>query len=684
MLGEEVGVEDAAGYGDRAARLRPVVLEALQSLRSEHGVVVLEGAGGAAEINLLGRDLVNLPLAAAAGIPAVLVVDIDRGGAFASAYGSWALLPEHLRACLRGFVINTFRGDVILLEPGLRDLEARTGLPVLGVLPHLGEEPMLGVEDSLDLQGPHRSGHLASRARANHPQHTHQQPAAGVPAVGNRSGPLRVTVVRLPHLANPSDLDPLALEPDVRLSWATAPGDLGGADLVVLPGSRATVRDLAWLRERGLADELVRLGADPAGPHLLGICAGYQMLGEEIDDEVESGLGRVAGLGLLPVRTVLRGPRKTVQRSAGRVVGHLAGWPGGPQPAPTAVVGYQIRWGAPQVAVGTSPWLELDGGEPEGCVAAHGRVVGTSLHGVLDADGLRQRLLGAVAACRGGTFVGSRTPYADALDAHLDRLADWVESHLDVGALRRLAATATPVGQEPGWGWPLGPDDRVGDVVGDVVLQRASDVLVWQVPAGWWALSSAAVGGGLLRPRWVLNAGVDEGFVRTDLEAWAGQTAAAHGLLGPGCALLTAADVSQVAHVEHEGVQVWATVGVTKPTWALAPTGTASRPPSPGTVNVVVSVPVPLSPSALVQALGTLTEAKAQVLVQAGVPGTGTASDAAVVLCPPTCPPGEPVPFAGVRSPWGQRIAAAVHAAVAAGLAAHPWPAPGVDPEARW
>lgn len=216
-----------------------------------------------------------------------------------------------------------------------------------------------------------------------------------------------------------------------------------------------------------------------------------------------------------------------------------------------------------------------------------------------------------------------------------------------------------------------------------VRMSVVGQALVWDVPTGWLALSGAAVGGGLTRPRWVVNVGVDQGFARTDLDRYVAEITGWTGLSGPGCALLTAADVTQVETAESGGVQAWATVGVTKPTWAVAP---ASAPPpgvdGPGTVNIVVTMPVPLSGAALVQAVGTITEAKAQVLVQAGVPGTGTASDAVVVLCPE--PAEEIVPFAGVRSPWGQHLARAVHDAVAAGLAAHPWPASDVDPEVVW
>ncbi|ANS79535.1 Adenosylcobinamide amidohydrolase [Serinicoccus hydrothermalis] len=209
--------------------------------------------------------------------------------------------------------------------------------------------------------------------------------------------------------------------------------------------------------------------------------------------------------------------------------------------------------------------------------------------------------------------------------------------------------------------------------------EDAAKALVWSVPEGWWGLSSASVGGGLVRPGWVTNLDVGDDFTRTDLERYAAERAAGLGLTGPGATLLTAADVAQVVAITAGGVRAWATVGVTKPTWPVPPGGTCHDGVSgrgaytPGTINTVVVVPVPLSASALVQAVGTLTEAKAQALVEAGVPGTGTASDAAVVLSPEPPAGDDGEPFAGVRSTWGGRVAKAVHAAVRDGLVAHPW-----------
>lgn len=401
VLGDELAPTDSAGYGPVARGLRATVLDALTSLRADHDFVVAEGAGGAAEINLFDRDLVNLPLAAAAGLPAVLVVDIDRGGAFAMAHGTLDLLPQRLRAPVRGIVINRIRGDASLLDPGLRELERRTGIPVLGVLPHLGREVMLGTEDSLD-------------------------PAMDSPAAAG-TDPLRVAAIRLPHLANPSDLDPLVLEPSVHLRWVATPGDLLDADLVIIPGSRATVADLAWMRRQGLD---VALAATSAA--VVGICAGYQMLGRTIADPlgIESGAGQVPGLGLLPVTTTYAAP-KTVRRARG---------PG--------VDGYEIRWGRP-VSDGM-PWLELEVG-PDGCISTDARVRGTSVHGIFDDDTFRWSLLAEVAAARGRAFVPAETGFRDAVDRHLDRLATWLRAHVDTEHLARIAGSAAPPHESPGW-----------------------------------------------------------------------------------------------------------------------------------------------------------------------------------------------------------------------------------------
>lgn len=397
VMGDEQDTTDAQAYGTTAQGLKSVVLDALTSLRGDYEMVVAEGAGGAAEINLLDRDLVNLPLARAAGIPAVLVVDIDRGGAFAAAHGTIDLLPPELRSTVRGIVINQFRGDASLLADGIAELEARHGVPVLGVLPFLDPPPLLGLEDSLDV-------------------------SVGLAGVNRSADPIRVVGVRLPHLANPSDLDPLVVEPDVDVRWSTSPAEIADADLVVVPGSRATVADLDWLRATGIADALTTTEA-----MVVGICAGFQMMGRSIDDGIESGRGRVDGLDLLDTSTTFAEP-KIVRVSAG-----------------SGILGYEIRFGRPEV--GSEPWLELTEG-PEGAV--RGRCFGTSLHGVFDGDGLRRRFLTDVAEDRRRRYEPGPT-FFDALEAHHDRLADWLEANLDIDRLLEISATAGAPQEAPGW-----------------------------------------------------------------------------------------------------------------------------------------------------------------------------------------------------------------------------------------
>ena len=422
VMGDERSMTDMVGYGPTSAELKPVVLDALTSLRRQFDWVVAEGAGGAAEINLLDRDLVNLPLARAAGMKAVLVVDIDRGGAFAAAYGTIGLVPDELRATIGGVLFNRFRGDPTMLDDGISSFEARTGVPVLGVLPALDPVPILGVEDALD---------IAPGA----------VPTATPPGPGPADRPLRVAAVRLPHLANPSDLDPLTIEPAVSLRWTTRPEDLTEADLVVLPGSRATVRDLVWLRRSGLADAL-RAMADGARPcTVVGICGGFQMLGRTIVDELESGRGRVPALGLLDVTTTFTAP-KIVRRSRGSLSTETG--------TTVPLTGYQIRWG--RQSGSASPWLTVDG-EPEGAVARRpsGPIHGTSLHGLFDDDGFRTLFLSQVAERCGRRYEAAPRRFADAFDAQHDRLADWLAANSDVDRLVGLAAEAVGAGSEPGW-----------------------------------------------------------------------------------------------------------------------------------------------------------------------------------------------------------------------------------------
>jgi adenosylcobyric acid synthase len=394
VLGHPEAEADAVGYRAHAPRLRQVALDSLARLRDAYDVVICEGAGSPAEINLRETDVANMGLARAAGLPVIVTGDIDRGGVFAAMYGTLALLSPEDQALICGFVINKFRGAPELLDSGLTMLRQLTGRPVYGVLPWQ-EGLWLDAEDSLNLP--------ASQS----PQDAH-------PTTVDHDF-LRVAVVRLPRISNFTDVDALAAEPGVLVRFATSPADLADADLVVLPGSRATVSDLAWLRDRGLAAAVSERAR--AGRPVLGICGGYQMMASQIEDEVESRRGVVDGLGLLPVR-VRFGAAKILGRPRGSALG-----------APVA--GYEIHHGVAEI---TAPATErfLDG-------CRRGPVWGTSWHGALENDEFRRLFLAEVAALAGRNFTPAPgTSFAAIREERLDVLADLVTAHLDTAALSRL------------------------------------------------------------------------------------------------------------------------------------------------------------------------------------------------------------------------------------------------------
>jgi len=419
VMGRPWGHHDAVSFQAAKAGLRAIVADALGDLRSRFDVVILEGAGSPAEINLLDDDIVNLRLAAAVGAPALVVGDIDRGGVFAALYGTVALLPDDLRPLVRGFVINKFRGDRALLGGGLADLERRCGVPTLGVLPWI-HDVGLDAEDSLALRG--------------------RRPSAPAQPLGDT---LDVAVVRFPRIANFTDLEPLETEPGVGVRMVEHPGVLGDPDLVVLPGTKTTVADLEWLRQSGL--DLALDDARARGSVVLGICGGYQMLGRTIVDEVESpasghgrgaALGRVAGLGWLDVSTDFAPTKVTRQRR---------GWAFGQH-----VAGYEIHHGRVSAGPAARPWAHLDGDEgrsDEGASDATGQVRGTTLHGLFEDDGFRRAFLVDVSRRRDRDFVPVDRSFAAARETQIDRLADMVEANLDMAAVDALVGYSVPATQ---------------------------------------------------------------------------------------------------------------------------------------------------------------------------------------------------------------------------------------------
>jgi adenosylcobyric acid synthase len=403
VLGRPVGNAEAFGYwqgGPARARLSETALSSYDALRARFDVVVCEGAGSPAEINLRRGDFVNMGLARARNIPVIVVGDIDRGGVFAALYGTLALLDRADQALVSGFVINKFRGDYRVLAPGLAQILGLTGRPVFGVVPYV-TGVWLDAED----------GVAAGGVYGGRPT----MPGADV---------LRVAVIRLPRISNFTDVDALALEPGVAVRFVTTPAEVGDADLVVLPGTKATVADLGWLREQGLDAALQRRAA--AGRPILAICGGYQMLGTVIHDAIESTSEVVAGLDLLPV---------TTRFAAGKTLGRPSGYAGG-----LPVTGYEIHHGLVEVA-GGEPWFTSEPGGSgialDGC--RFGPVRGTLWHGILENDAFRRAYITEVARIAGRDFAPAPdTSFEDARQAQFDKLADAVEEHLDTGALLHL------------------------------------------------------------------------------------------------------------------------------------------------------------------------------------------------------------------------------------------------------
>ncbi|MGI8904748.1 MAG: cobyric acid synthase [Solirubrobacteraceae bacterium] len=413
VMGRPYADVDAGSYQELKDELRPIVAQALADLRARYDVVVCEGAGSPAEINLRAADLTNMGLARSADLPVILVGDIDRGGVFASLLGTLAALTPADQRHIAGFVINKFRGDYAILAPGLEQLHRLTGRPTLAVLPFV-EGLGLDAEDSLAIDARPDLGGTSS----------------AVTSARGSTGTLDVAVVRLRWMSNFTDVDALRLEPGVRARFTRSALDIARADLVVVPGTKATVSDLQRLRTDGLDAALIaRAGA---GDPILGVCGGYQMLGESIADEVESGAGIVAALGLLPVRTAFA--REKILRTVCGHSGLLA----------STVGGYEIRHGRPAVH-GGAPLIIAADGSPEGC--ASGAVLGTSWHGLLEHDDARRALLRWVAARRAIDFVPAPgVRFACERERRLDVLGDLVEAHMDTDRLRALIERGVPAG----------------------------------------------------------------------------------------------------------------------------------------------------------------------------------------------------------------------------------------------
>jgi adenosylcobyric acid synthase len=395
VQGRVFGTARAAEYHALKPRLLPRVLESFERLSQAADLVLIEGAGSPAEINLRAGDIANMGFAEAADLPVVLIGDIDRGGVLAQILGTLALLPDAERTRIKGCIINKFRGDIKLFEPAIAILGERGGPACLGVVPHFPAARLLPAEDAVGLDRP---------------------------APGNPRGRFRIAVPRLPNISNFDDLDPLRAEPDVDLvivqPGTALPRD---ADLVLLPGSKATIADLAALRREGWDIDLhAHLRA---GGRVLGLCGGYQMLGRRIADPegIEGPPGEAPGLGHLDLDTVLGGDKRLVELRATDAIRGLE------------ITGYEMHLGRTTGPATSRAFLILDG-RREGAVSADGRVAGCYLHGLFAADAWRRQYLAELGG-RGDPTLD----HAGLVEATLDQLARHLEDHLDLDRLLEMA-----------------------------------------------------------------------------------------------------------------------------------------------------------------------------------------------------------------------------------------------------
>ena len=401
--GEVRGQMTAAAYFKMKRALIPEILSAYNSLAETVDIIVIEGAGSPAEINLKADDIVNMGLARLVDAPVLLAGDIDRGGVFAQLYGTVALLEPEERARIKGLLINKFRGDVEILRPGLAMLEEKTQLPVLGVVPYLKVD--IEDEDS-----------LSTRLDAGKTVH-----------------PLDAAILRLPHISNFTDFMPLEQHPLLGVRYVQNTRQLGTPDLVILPGTKNTVDDLLWLRQSGLEAALLKLAAN--GTPVLGVCGGYQMLGETLADPegTESGtVQTVRGLGLLPTRTVFTGQKHRTQDTAAVTAAPFAG---------AALTGYQIHTGRTEVQ--GVPFCTLADGTPEGCVQAN--VFGTYLHGLFDTGELTEKLVALLCQRKGiAPDSAALIPMEQYRQQQFDLLADGVRGALDLDAVYAAMGLENP------------------------------------------------------------------------------------------------------------------------------------------------------------------------------------------------------------------------------------------------
>ncbi len=404
--GKPIGTMSAMEYDRFKPQLRKMVREIYDELESSVDVVVIEGAGSPAEINLKQGDIVNMSMAESADAPVILIGDINPGGVFASLYGTVKLLDAQEQARIKGIIINKFRGDVKILEPGLHMLEELLGIPVIGVIPWMDVD--MEDEDSVTERFSRRSG----------------------------SGRIKTAIVRLPHISNFTDFSLLGNEADVSVEYISRAADVRDADILILPGTKNTIEDLNWLKQQGIADEIVRHARN--GGMVIGICGGYQMLGETLRDplHVESRIPEIAGLGLLNFDVCFAEEKTTVQAHGN--IRCASGWLCDHNDL--MLDGYEIHSGTNAFGEGCVPFLYLNGrAEPDGVINAAGNVIGSYLHGIFDTGSFWRAIVNHVRREKGmDENADDLITIQEFRSREFDRLAGIVRQNLDMEAVYKI------------------------------------------------------------------------------------------------------------------------------------------------------------------------------------------------------------------------------------------------------
>ncbi|VEJ55707.1 cobyric acid synthase [Pragia fontium] len=410
LMGKVFSSMDAQTYHHYKPQLMAQIEQVYRSLAAEHDIMVLEGAGSPAEINLRDRDIVNMGMAERIDAPVILVADIDRGGVFASIYGTLALLNDEERARVKGVIINKFRGDIALLHSGIEMIEQMTSVPVLGVMPFID----LNIEDE-DSVG------LSQNKYRQHGYAKYDE--------------LDIAVLQLPYLSNFTDFNPLAAQPDVHLRYVARGEAIGYPDLLIIPGSKNTLGDLSYLYESGLDLEIKRLAE--LGIPILGICGGYQMLGTKLYDGIESGIAEMPGLGLLECETRFAQHKVTTQ-----VVGITASSPLFSDGL--VVQGYEIHMGQTVRAPGVKPFCRLTSRnsqlihEDDGAVSSSGNVMGSYIHGIFDEGAFTRSLLNQLRQCKDLPPLAENFSFLEMKQKEYDNLAMHMRAHIDIERIYQI------------------------------------------------------------------------------------------------------------------------------------------------------------------------------------------------------------------------------------------------------